>query len=110
VMYMWKCKLCNEIYIGYTNGPIQIRYKQHISAIRNVRPRDSALSEHLLDKHNHTNVYNNPSCFTFSIIERNFDYLINVLREARFIYELDPKINRKKEQPWWIDSEVAKAI
>ena len=50
-IYEFQCKLCEDRYIGRTNGYIQTRFSAHKNAVKNNNTNTSALAEHLNSEH-----------------------------------------------------------
>ena len=94
VVYLFKCNLCNEKYIGETSVWLKERYDQHR---RSITKKDnvSALSQHLIDFH--TNVNHSISLFEVSIIKKCKDAIDTKLYESICIKRHNPKINRRFE-------------
>ena len=67
VVYEFKCKSCENSYIGQTCTPFHQRYKEHRHSVE-VKNKTSALSEHILISHPSANPSMNN--FTCSILKK----------------------------------------
>lgn len=48
-VYKLTCDECGGVYVGQTGRSFEIRYKEHMSAVRNERPERSHFAKHLLE-------------------------------------------------------------
>lgn len=48
-VYKLTCDECGGVYVGQTGRSFEIRYKEHIAAVRNERPERSHFAKHLLE-------------------------------------------------------------
>ena len=98
VVYQFECGVCHDIYIGQTARPFHFRYKEHKRAIEN-KNNSSALSEHILKRHQNASLSINDFALCFLEILRNpVDCKIS---EAKHISSKNPKINRREELIKW---------
>lgn len=94
LVYKFTCGICEGSYIGQTNRPFSIRYKEHMHSL-NKKDRKSALSQHVMEAHSDLNVD-----FTIDILQRCLTPLETRLSEARAIDRLRPSLNRRHERNW----------
>jgi len=95
VVYSFKCKICNDSYVGSTNRTFSARYAEHERSIR-YGDMKSALSQHIRSKHN--NVAMTIKDFYVEIIDHQNNPVRTRISEANFIDFLKPTLNRKHEQ------------
>ena len=69
LVYIIKCKLCNDYYVGHTEKSARIRLKQHIRAIVNFKPYTHYTNE--VGHHFNLNGHNYIKDFSFSIFKDN---------------------------------------
>ena len=93
VVYKFTCKYCQKFYIGSTNRPFIVRYKEHRRSILN-RDDKSALSEHLKICHSDGNI----DSFEIDLLTQQHDPVLTRIAEARSIDYLKPQLNRKHER------------
>jgi len=98
VVYEFKCKLCENSYIGQTCRPFQQRYKEHRHSVE-VKNKNSALSEHILISH----PFANPSMnnFTCSILKKLRNPVETKITESVLNDRLKPTLNRREEMARW---------
>lgn len=95
LVYKFTCHLCNDFYIGQSNRPFKFRFNEHCRSLLNKNKNNSALAEHVLQKHHSVNCTIDD--FDLSIIDKCNDPVDTRLTEARYIKRLSPQINRKHE-------------
>ena len=85
IVYKFTCKLCTEFYIGKSSRPFYLRYAEHRNSI-NAGNKVSALSDHLLQKHqSHTGSID---YFDVQIIDKCRDPVDTTFSESRQIRSL----------------------
>lgn len=48
-VYRMCCDQCEAVYVGQTGRSFEVRYKEHVAAVRNDRPERSNFARHILD-------------------------------------------------------------
>ena len=83
-------------YVGETSEEAQIRANQHLKALMDKKPKLSSFAEHYITKHNllSNSLINDTNPFTLSILYKCNSYLDSKIREAMFIKQLKPKLNK----------------
>ena len=95
IVYEFTCKLCNCSYIGQTNRPFYLRYKEHTRSL-DSKNKISALSEHALLVHPSENL--TISDFTIDFLKQCRSPLETRISEAQLIDAKRPQLNRKLEK------------
>ena len=96
VVYVYKCKICQQIYIGKTSRTISERVKEHSTSL-NKSDKKSALSEHFINCHRDYYTHANINMFEFSILQHCQSPIFTAISEAQHIKKANPKMNRKHE-------------
>ena len=95
LVYKFTCDLCSEFYIGQTNRPFFLRYKEHMRSV-SKQDKKSALSQHSVEAH--SQIEKIP--FTLRILQQCHTPLETRLSEARAIDFYRPSLNRRHERTW----------
>ena len=95
IIYKLTC-ICGDEYVGETSKEAQIRANQHLKALMDKKPELSSFAEHYITKHNllSDSLINDTNPFTLSILYKCNSYLDRKIREAMFIKQLKPKLNK----------------
>ena len=82
-LYIIKCLLCNELYVGKTENSIEKRIKVHLSMIRNFYPFKYNCKSDI----DHFNLKNHDykKHFKFYIFNHNFETSIELLLTERIL-------------------------
>ena len=90
VVYLLKCSLCDDEYVGETGMPFRFRTRKHFLAVKNQN-RDTAIGVHYLESHQGVAVPEQP--FTASLLRSCRDCPDRKLWEAVYIKHMSPAIN-----------------
>ena len=92
LVYKFTCHHCKDFYIGQTSRPFKHRFNEHKRAVDKGNVDSSAMAEHCLKCRP-----KRLTDFDLEILDKCKDALDTRLTEARYIKQLIPKINRRKE-------------
>ena len=88
LVYRIPCKDCNFIYVGQTKRDLKSRVAEHKRAVKNQKPEQSALCEHLM-KFDHAIAWNDAS-----VLKYEDNYHKRLVAESWFIHAHPNVINR----------------
>ena len=92
VVYQFKCAGCNACYIGETARHLTTRVNEHFHT-----QKDSAIYKHLHDPNN-LSCKNASSEHCFTILDRANTDVRLAIKEARYIREQQPDLNKKSKK------------
>ena len=92
VVYMMKCNLCNEEYVGESGRLMRVRTWEHYKSVIN-KTADTAMGKHYLENHKADNVPSHP--FQPTILRNCKDYTDRKLWQSVYIKYKSPSINKQ---------------
>ena len=94
-MYLIKCKYCGDLYIGETGRSAYDRLSEHFNYARNVKAK--SYQKETMAIHYNTRHPNLEPSLEFRILTIEHYVLTRKIKEAYYIEQYKPSINRRNE-------------